>query len=359
MSRYVASRGNIYVGRQAESAASTPPGATTGRDDKHRRYVTRRNGVRVLAGGLTAAVATATTLNGPGSGTTGVASTLFTVGLNGPPVGTVIVTPSDGGAGGSFTPVTVALSTGTPTATFTYTPASPGVKTLTLTNNASLSNPPLWAYTSNAVGATTLTLSGPSNGTVGVASTPFTVGANGGVTGSFTVTPTDGAGGVFSPAFVTLTAAQPTALFTYTPGSVGTKSIRLTNAGGLLNGAAFSYISTALGALTSYPALPQGRASGEIVVLGREGDRATNGAIHMRSFYSSEPRTFKIVHEKLTQAERDQLEAFYATNKFRSFSFTFDGGVGATYTCIFGKFDFEWKPVSFQCWTCNVMLESV
>ena len=53
-----------------------------------------------------AAAATAITLTNasPNSGPVGVASNNFTVGANGAISGTVVVTPSDGGAGGAFTP---------------------------------------------------------------------------------------------------------------------------------------------------------------------------------------------------------------------------------------------------------------
>jgi hypothetical protein len=84
--------------------------------------------------------ATATTLSGPSSGTTGVASTNFTVGANGTITGTVTVTPADGGDGGTFTPTTVAISSGTPTGTFTYTPASTGVKTISISDDGGLTD---------------------------------------------------------------------------------------------------------------------------------------------------------------------------------------------------------------------------
>ena len=96
--------------------------------------------------------ATAVTMSGPSSGTVLVASTNFTVGANGAITGTVVVTPSDGGAGGTFTPTTVSISSGSPTGTFTYTPATTGVKTISVTNDGGLSNPSNISYTSNASG---------------------------------------------------------------------------------------------------------------------------------------------------------------------------------------------------------------
>lgn len=94
--------------------------------------------------------ATATTLSGPSSGTTGVASTNFTVGANGTITGTVTVTPSDAADGGTFTPTSVAISSGTPTGTFTYTPASTGVKTISISDDGGLTDATPLSYTSNA-----------------------------------------------------------------------------------------------------------------------------------------------------------------------------------------------------------------
>lgn len=99
------------------------------------------------------AVAAAVTMSGPTSGVVSVASSNFTIGVSpigGSISGTVTVTPADGGAGGTFTPTSVNLTDGTPSATFTYTPASTGSKTISVTNNGGLTNPSNIAYTSNA-----------------------------------------------------------------------------------------------------------------------------------------------------------------------------------------------------------------
>lgn len=98
--------------------------------------------------------ATAITMSGPTGGVSGVPSTNFTVGANGTITGTIVVTPSDGGAGGTFTPTTVSISSGTPTGTFTYTPSSAGAKTISVTNNGSLTNPSNITYTATAPSAT-------------------------------------------------------------------------------------------------------------------------------------------------------------------------------------------------------------
>ena len=91
------------------------------------------------------------TLSGPSSGTVSVASTNFTVALpvGGTITGTVTVTPGDGGGGGTFSPTTVNLTTAAPSATFTYTPASAGAKTVSVTNNKGLTDPTNIVYTAS------------------------------------------------------------------------------------------------------------------------------------------------------------------------------------------------------------------
>lgn len=123
--------------------------------------------------------ATATTLSGPSSGTTGVASTNFTVGANGTITGTVTVTPSDAGNGGTFTPTTVAISSGTPTATFTYTPASTGSKTISISDDGGLTDATSLTYTSNAPADTTApTLTSPTGTATGSTTASGTVSTN-------------------------------------------------------------------------------------------------------------------------------------------------------------------------------------
>ncbi len=89
--------------------------------------------------------ATAYSVTGPTTGPSGVESDPFTVTPNGPVEGTVTVTPSDGN-GGTFDPATVDLS-GDDTPTFTYTPSSAGVKTITFTNDGGLTDPAPLEYT--------------------------------------------------------------------------------------------------------------------------------------------------------------------------------------------------------------------
>lgn len=93
--------------------------------------------------------ATLTTLGGPTSGSTGVASSNFTVEVDYPVAGTVTITPNSGGGGGTFTPTSLAFSGGTVSGTFTYTaPAGSGdaTRTIGITNDGGLLNPPTVDY---------------------------------------------------------------------------------------------------------------------------------------------------------------------------------------------------------------------
>lgn len=194
-------------------------------------------------------------MTGPTTGATSTASTNFTVNLypvGGTFSGSAVVTPNDGGAGGTFNPASVTLTSVLPTATFKYTPnASPGNKVISVTNDRGLVNPAAINY--NATGAsqaaTGVTLSGPASGLVSAASSDFTVGVSpvgGTITGTITITPNDGgAGGTFNPLTVSLTSAAPTATFKYTPSSEGAKSINVANNGGLTNPANLTYTVTA------------------------------------------------------------------------------------------------------------------
>jgi hypothetical protein len=180
-------------------------------------------------------------LSGPTSGQVGVPSQ-FTVRLPNASTltGSVVITPSDGGAGGTFAPTTVTLTAAAPSATFNYTPSSVGARSISTSNNRGLSNPVQVGFNS----ITNYTLSGPSSGGVGIASTNFTVALPGGVTvaGTVTVTPSDGgAGGTFTPATIGLTTGAPSGTFTYTPASTGAKTISVTNNGGLTDPVSLTY----------------------------------------------------------------------------------------------------------------------
>lgn len=79
---------------------------------------------------------------GPSSGISSVASADFTIYYRGNIKTTVTITPSDSGAGGSFTPSTVTLAAGfNGLATFTYTAPGVNLFSISVTNTAGWANP--------------------------------------------------------------------------------------------------------------------------------------------------------------------------------------------------------------------------
>jgi len=189
------------------------------------------------------------TLAGPTSGVTDVTSGDFSVSSDLPISTSITVTPNDNGAGGTFSPTSVIISSTTPTATFTYTSSSTGSKTISVTNDGGLNNPTSITHVVILnIPATEVILSGPTSGSIEVASTNFTVSANGIITGNLTVTPNDnGAGGTFSPTSVIISSTTPTATFTYTPSSIGIKIISVINNQSLINQNIINYSVSMVG----------------------------------------------------------------------------------------------------------------
>ncbi len=72
----------------------------------------------------------------------------------------MIVTPNDGGDGGSFTPASVVLDAATPAATFTYRPASKGNKVIGVTNDSAYKDPAAIAFNAQAIPQTVAGLEG-------------------------------------------------------------------------------------------------------------------------------------------------------------------------------------------------------
>jgi hypothetical protein len=92
--------------------------------------------------------------------------------------------------------------------------------------------------------ATTITMTGPANGTINVASSNFTIGVDATpITGTVTVTPHTNLTGTFAPTTVALTTGSPSATCTFTATASGTHSITTTNDGGLSNSTPLSYIA--------------------------------------------------------------------------------------------------------------------
>ncbi len=187
--------------------------------------------------------ATSYTLAGPANGPLSTASSNFTVTPNAKVIAAV-VTLADGGAGGTFTPTTLTFTNSAVAQTFTYTPASAGVKTISATNNGGLSDPVSLSFT---VTATAYTLNGPSTGANLVPSTNFAVTPNAFIV-SVVITPSDSAGGgTFTPVSLTFTNSAAAQTFTYTPASNGLKTISTTNNSTLTDPASVTYLVPTVG----------------------------------------------------------------------------------------------------------------
>lgn len=90
--------------------------------------------------------------------------------------------------------------------------------------------------------ATTVTLTGPSSGTINTASSPFVVGANGSISGTLVVTIGNTGGiGVFSQSIFSLSSGAATGTFTYTPSTLGFHIVSETNNQGLIDATSLSY----------------------------------------------------------------------------------------------------------------------
>ena len=95
------------------------------------------------------------TFTGPNTGTVGVPGT-YTVEAGASLGGSVTVTPASAN-GGTFSPTTVVLPSGSPTAeTFTFTPANAGTYNLATTNSGGLANPPAISFTATGGSVTAL-----------------------------------------------------------------------------------------------------------------------------------------------------------------------------------------------------------
>lgn len=165
----------------------------------------------------------------------------------------VVVTPSDGGAGGAFFPPSFRLTTDRPSAIFRYRPSADaaGPLAVALTQGAKLGDPPPATYTArgSATTATGYTVTGPKAGLVGrsvtfeVALTPpgaVPPTASDGQGGLLVVDLVDGSDrGAFAPYVATdsgrawLSADRPSMTVGYTPKSAGPRSFRSRNDGGL------------------------------------------------------------------------------------------------------------------------------
>lgn len=196
-------------------------------------YVGNSVGVQFDSFSITNPVTGATLfgISGPSSGVVGSATSNFTLTPDGT-VTSATVTPTDGGGGGTFSPSSLTWTAEDTAKTFTYTPGSTGTKTI----SASFSGSPTTLSPSSlsvtvTSPATSFSFTGPSSAISGVASSNFTVTPNGTV-GSATVTPSDGAGGTFSPSSLSWTTSSAAKTFTYTPATSGTRTVSVSTTAG-------------------------------------------------------------------------------------------------------------------------------
>ncbi len=201
---------------------------------------------------IVTAPATTYTLTGPATATVlaGAPTDPFTVAVAPYHIlaGPVTITPSDGGAGGTFTPSSVTLTMASLSATFTYTPAALRAVAISVSSGGVLANPAAMTLNATKTAVATYTLSSPAAGAVTMASEPFTVTlGSGAISGSVVVTPSASNGdGTFSPSSVVLTNSSRSATFTYTPTLWGQRSIQVTNNRGLANPAAASFVGRSM-----------------------------------------------------------------------------------------------------------------
>jgi hypothetical protein len=107
--------------------------------------------------------------------------------------------------------------------------------------------------------------------------------------------------------------------------------------------------------MNTYPVLKQARESKEAGSTGRQIDRASNGAVKARSFYTSVKKTFNLVHPGIADADKAAHQAFEAANRNIPFLFVWDAD-GATYTCLFGEGAPSYVPIAGGRWDIAVQL---
>lgn len=103
----------------------------------------------------TSAPPTTATLTGPSTGTTGAASSNFTITLDLPATSTVTFTPAGTVGSHTFSPAAPQITAGNSSVTFTATPASDGAHVISITNDAGLTNVGTVTYTTSTAGDTT------------------------------------------------------------------------------------------------------------------------------------------------------------------------------------------------------------
>jgi hypothetical protein len=192
------------------------------------------------------ALAVGYTLTGPTGGPTATASTVFTI----TPASTVTsdtVSLSAGAGGGTFSPSGLTFTSSSAAQTFTYTPGSVGVKTLTVASaeGGVVSGSP-WTYTSSSPSlAVSYTIGGATFGAAAVQSANISV-TPAGTVASDTVSYASSVGGdVFSPTSpLTFTSSSAVQNIKVLPATGGARTITFTSAdGGVITGSPWTYTS--------------------------------------------------------------------------------------------------------------------
>lgn len=190
------------------------------------------NGIRsITADVLAAASATQLTLSGPASGTTGAASSNFTVTADAAVSSDVTITPATTGSG-TFSPASPVITSGQTSVTFTYTPSASETADISITSDGGLTivGSPI-SYTSSAAN-TAPSFSGTISdlsATVGVALTPVDVSS---LFSDAESSLTFSAIGTW-PAGVTVSGAGVISGTPSAAGTYGSLQVRATDAGGL------------------------------------------------------------------------------------------------------------------------------
>lgn len=204
-------------------------------------------------GTITSSGPTTATLTGPTSGTTGTTSTNFTVTLNSAATSTVTITPSGTVGTVTFTPASPTITAGNTSTTFTANCNTDGTHAISITTSPVLSYSGIPINHVTTTTPTQATLTGPTSGVTGSASSNFTVTLNSAATSTVTITPTGTNGTVtFIPATPSITAGNTSVTFTATPTSNGAHSISIATSPGLTYvGSPISYTSSSGGVVAT------------------------------------------------------------------------------------------------------------
>lgn len=174
----------------ATLSVAVPAGATVGNTYLIQNVGPKSRYAQILTVGASTA-ATGYGLSGPTTASINSPSGAFSVtpspGGASWPAG-VVLTPGDGGKGGTFTPSTLS-PTGTATAQFTYTPAVTGAITITVANNQSLTSSPASLSVTSSVAAL-------NPGTIAFGAMTATGISGGQIMGDVNITGTAASGGV-------------------------------------------------------------------------------------------------------------------------------------------------------------------